>query len=275
MVRQLLLLVVLFVGVPAASARLKVAARLRSDAAEIAEQLLVLPGSLTSAVVADLQGFLTHHKALPDPLQMDGVWDYRTQLALQKFLNKNGAKVTEDGNVGMSSVTALQKFLNKNWDAAGSDGAWKLWSDGSFGKKTVKGLTNFLKTKAYLYKPTMEEYENRPAIAITGTMDVATVTALQRFLAPKNLLEESLAISGEWDFRTKIALQAFLNRNGAGISEDGSFGLSSKRALQKFLNKNWEAAGWQKGTLWTDGSFGEKTIKALQTYLNSKRLEWS
>jgi len=244
-----------------------------TDVAEVVEQV-GMPGKLTASVVKDLQGYLTHEKALPDPLPLNGDWDYRTQLALQKFLNKHGAGVSEDGSFGTSSIRGLQKFLNNNWDAAGGSSG-KLWSDGSFGKKTVAAIKNYLRVKSSAWQPSVEDLETRNSIATTGKMDVATATALQRFLNSKNLLPEPLEITGDWDHRTKMALQTFLNHNGMGISVDGSFGMSSKRALQKFLNKNWQAAAFQASTLWTDGSFGEKTLKALQTYLNSKRLEWN
>jgi len=242
--------------------------------ADVTEQT-TLPGSLTKKTVADLQGYLIFEKALPDPLAMNEDWDYRTQLALQKFLNKKGASVSEDGSAGFSTIRALQKFLNKNWEEAGGSSG-KLWSDGKFGRKTVAALQNYLNAKENVWRPATEELQSRPAVPVSGTLDPITVKALQRYLNGQKIVvaKTPLAITGEWDFRTQMALQKFLNRHGKRVSEDGKFGWSSKKALQKFLNDNWSAAGISTSKLWSDGKFGGSTIKALQTYLNSKRLEW-
>jgi len=200
-------------------------------------------------------------------------WDYRTQLALQEFLNLKGVKVSMDGNFGSSSTKGLQKFLNNNWDAAGAHGASKLWRDGSFGKKTVKALKSYLKTKKYLWGSTARALKHVHILPITGKMDEATVKRLQMCMLTLRVLPDPLQVTGNFDFRTQMALQKFLNKNGMKVSEDGKFGYNSKKALQTFLNKNWAMAGWQKSTLWRDGSFGDKTVKAFQTYLNAMSLK--
>lgn len=46
-------------------------------------------------------------------IKADGVWGYNTSVALQKFLNKRGAKLTVDGKFGTSSAKALQRYLNQ------------------------------------------------------------------------------------------------------------------------------------------------------------------
>lgn len=46
-------------------------------------------------------------------LKVDGIWGYNTSYALQKYLVKNGAKLTVDGYFGVASAKALQTYLNK------------------------------------------------------------------------------------------------------------------------------------------------------------------
>lgn len=46
-------------------------------------------------------------------LKADGLWGYNTSVALQKYLNKNGAGLKVDGYFGKASAIALQKYLNK------------------------------------------------------------------------------------------------------------------------------------------------------------------
>merc|ERR1719264_575645 len=197
-----------------AAARHSAAVRKESEgsALEIEKEVSALPGQLTSKTISDLQAFLSYEKALTDPLAMNGVWDYRTQLGLQKFINKHGAKVSEDGSFGSSSIKGLQWFLNNNWEAAGSNGASKLWRDGSFGKKTVKALQTYLKTKEYLWKPTQAALSKLPLIPVTGKLDKTTVIALQRCLDKFKVLKDPLAITGEFDFRTQMAFQKYLNK---------------------------------------------------------------
>lgn len=48
---------------------------------------------------------------------VDGKWGKATSKAFQKFLNKNGAKLTVDGVFGKASVRALQTYLNKVYSA--------------------------------------------------------------------------------------------------------------------------------------------------------------
>lgn len=43
----------------------------------------------------------------------DGIWKTKTTTALQKFLNKNGAKLKADGIEGVATDKALQTYLNK------------------------------------------------------------------------------------------------------------------------------------------------------------------
>ena len=43
---------------------------------------------------------------------VDGKWGKNTSKAFQRFLNKNGAKLTVDGVFGKNSVKALQRYLN-------------------------------------------------------------------------------------------------------------------------------------------------------------------
>ena len=44
---------------------------------------------------------------------IDGIWGYNTSIGLQKFLNKFGYKLEEDGIFGALSTKAYQNFLNK------------------------------------------------------------------------------------------------------------------------------------------------------------------
>jgi len=43
--------------------------------------------------------------------QIDGIWGYKTSLGLQKFLNKFGYGLDEDGQFGYNSTCAYQDFL--------------------------------------------------------------------------------------------------------------------------------------------------------------------
>merc|ERR1711920_1106142 len=208
-------------------------------------------------VIKDLQKLLIAAHVLSDPLCM------------------NGGRVSEDGNVGSSTIKGLQTFLNNNWEHAGGSSS-KLWRNGSFGTKTVTALTNYLKAKEEKTEEDelIGELEDKKCVGVTGRMDMATVKAIQAYMNGLELREEELEVDGDWSFKTIIRFQIFLNRNGGGVSEDGNWGSRTKKATQKLLNNDWGAASFQKGTLWVDGSFGEKSVKALQTYINSKRAKW-
>ena len=64
-----------------------------------------------SATVRAIQEVLQKAKVYSDSL--DSIWGYNTSLGLQKWLNKRGYSLTEDGIFGPLSCKAYQNFLNK------------------------------------------------------------------------------------------------------------------------------------------------------------------
>lgn len=113
-----------------------------------------------------------------------------------------------------------------------------------------------------------------PDLELTGVLDKKTISALQRFLNHKNLLDKPLEVNGVLNDRTQLGLQTYLSvQGGIDLELNGFLGWSSVKGLQEFLNKFWEGAGWMKSTLWQDGVWDAKTIRALQGFLNTNILE--
>lgn len=56
---------------------------------------------------------------------IDGKWGKHTSAVFQRYLNKNGAKLKDDGVFGKKSVKALQTFLNKYYSGKGTTATTK------------------------------------------------------------------------------------------------------------------------------------------------------
>lgn len=147
--------------------------------------------SVCSAVRPAYSGAVPVPVPKPDPvttpLTVDGIMGYQTKCRLQTWLNKNGAELVVDGDIGKNTVKALQKKIG----VKPVDGKWgkhtsavfqrylnangaKLKDDGVFGTNSVKAMQRFLNnyfapkptpTPKPTPKPTPTPVSNREKIA--------------------------------------------------------------------------------------------------------------
>jgi len=143
------------------------------------------------------------------------------------------------------------------------------------------------KSTAELEPRTGKAASTTTQVAISGTLDSATIKALQKFLNSKwddgaaiisrgKRQSKRLAYSGTLDNRTVRSLQCFLNSRKEEakltlglLKAKGIFDTPTQTALQRYLNSNWKKAGLQRSKL-RGLVLQTKGVKALQKYLNSE-----
>ena len=115
----------------------------------------------------------------------------------------------------------------------------------------------------WVYNPAKDRYPWRK-IKVTGTLDKATIYAIQRALGrPVTAATTAKGEAALWR-----AIQSRLNKRGAKLAVDGIPGAATYRALQADLRKiNRLPANRPK----VDGLIGPATVRAWQKALNAKK----
>ena len=156
----------------------------------------------------------------------DGIWGPATTRALQA---KVGASVT--GIRDRQTTVRVQTVVG-----ASPDGVW--------GPATTRALQSFLLKGA----PSTPAPAPVPApggdLAVNGTLDRPTITAMQRWVGTN--------ADGVWGPATTRALQAKV-----GVAVDGVRGPQTTRGVQRVVGAT------------ADGVWGPATTRALQRHLNS------
>lgn len=123
---------------------------------------------------------------------------------LQTLLNKNGAKLTVDGDFGAATESAVKAYQAKNG----------LGADGVVGPKTAAKLN-----------------------ASQSSSDNKTSDSNKDSTGSSSWLGGSTLKQGDQGDKVK-ALQRLLNGKGAGLTVDGDFGPATARAVKAFQSAN-------------------------------------
>lgn len=141
--------------------------------------------------------------------------------------------LTVNGDLDRPTIIAMQK-----WVGASPDGIW--------GPATTRALQSFLLKGAPSTPAPAPAPVPAPGgdLAVNGTLDRPTITALQRWVGT--------IADGVWGPATTRALQA-----GVGVGVDGVRGPQTTRGVQRVVGAT------------ADGVWGPATTRALQRHLNS------